>query len=308
MRITRGFPPPRPSGRGPVVATVGVFDGVHRGHRAILRATLAAARRRGGTAVVMTFDRHPLATLAPAAAPRRLMTLEQRLARLAAAGVPACAVLPFDRRVAALPAEAFVRRVLVGRIRARHLVIGYDFHFGRGGRGDAALLAVLGGRLGFSVATVPPVLAGGEPISSTRIRRLVALGRLPHAARLLGAPFALSGARVHGRRLARRLGFPTINLDPAGACLPPFGVYAVRLGADRRPGVANLGVRPTVERRPRRPLLEVHVLGRPPAIPAGRQVEAEFVRFLRPERAFPSLEALRRQIGRDVAAARRALT
>src|SRR5207249_4513549 len=142
--------------------------------------------------------------------PRCLMTLAQRLARFAALGFTAAAVLPFDRRLSRLPAEAFVLRVLASRLRVGELVIGYDFHFGRGGRGDARLLARLCGNLGTRVTVVSPVLASGEPISSTRIRRLVALGRLPAAARLLGRPFSLAGVHVRGRRLARRLGFPTI--------------------------------------------------------------------------------------------------
>ncbi len=307
MRVWRGLPPARGAPRGRVVATIGVFDGVHRGHQAILRETLAAARATGALPLVITFDRHPLATLAPRLAPRSLMTLDQRLAGMAALGFPAACVLRFDRRLAALPAEAFVRRALTGRLHLAHLIVGYDFHFGRGGRGDAVLLAKLGSRLGFGVAVVPPVLAAGEPISSTRIRRLVALGAMPAAARLLGRPLALTGLHRPGRRLARRLGFPTINLQPENELLPPFGVYAVAVGDAARPAVANLGVRPTVDRRRRLPLLEVHTLGTPPASRPGRRHQVALIRFLRPERKFQSLSALARQITRDVAAARRAL-
>lgn len=312
MIASRGFPPPRPAVRGPLVVTIGVFDGLHRGHRAILLSTLAAARRVRGTALVLTFDRHPLATLAPGAAPRCLMTLGQRLAGFAALGFRRACVLPFDRPLASLSAEAFVDRILVNRLRVARIVVGYDFHFGRGGRGDAGLLRALGVHRGFTVAVVRPVLAGGEPISSTRVRRLVALGRMPAASRLLGRPFAMAGIHVRGRRLARRLGFPTINLAPANEVRPPHGVYVVRLRAagetgPGRPGVANFGLRPTVVRNARAPLLEVHVLGRPPAGRPGRSYETDLVRFLRPERRFASLDLLTRAIRRDVGAARRAL-
>ncbi len=288
----------------PVAATIGVFDGVHRGHAAILATLRGRARAIRGRAIAVTFDRHPLITLAPAAAPRALMTLAQRSAALRRAGAARVVVLPFTRALAGLPPDTFVRRVLVGRLRITELVVGYDFHFGRGGRGDADLLTALGARLGFRVSVVPPVLDRGEPVSSTRIRRLIGLGRMPEAARLLGRPFALEGVRIHGRRLARRLGFPTINLRPRDGALPPFGVYVVRLAG--RPGVANLGVRPTVERGPVGPVLEVHVLGRSvPRIPAGARPAVDLLRFLRPERKFPSLAALRGAIARDVAAARR---
>ncbi len=287
-----------------VAASIGVFDGVHRGHAAILGTPRRVARTRGGRAVAVTFDRHPLATLAPAAAPRALMTLAQRVGALRAAGAGRVVVLPFTRALARLEPAAFVRRILVGRLRIADLVVGYDFHFGRGGRGDAALLIALGARLGFRVAVVPPVLDRGEPVSSTRIRRLVGLGRMPDAARLLGRPFALEGVRVHGRRLARRLGFPTINLVPRDGALPPYGVYAVRLAG--RPGVANLGLRPTVVRAAPGPLLEVHVLGRRvPRVPAGARIAVELLRFMRPERKFAGLAPLRRAIARDAAAARR---
>lgn len=289
-----------------VAATIGVFDGVHRGHAEILGILRRRARAAGGRAVAITFDRHPLSILAPAAAPRAIMTLAQRVAALRRHGAARVVVLPFTRALAGLAPEAFVRRVLVARLRVTDLVIGYDFHFGRGGRGDARVLTALGARHGFRVTVVPPVLDRGEPVSSTRIRRLIALGRMADAARLLGRPFALEGARVRGRRLARRLGFPTFNFTPRDGVMPPFGVYAVRL--DGRAGVANLGVRPTVEQPGVRPVLEVHLLGRSlPSIPAGTRRETALLRFQRPERKYAGLPALRRRIALDAAAARRFL-
>lgn len=287
------------------VATIGVFDGVHRGHLAILRATLRRARATGGSAVAITFNRHPLKILAPRVAPHSLMTLRQRIDALRAAGFSRIIVLAFTRRLAALTAEEFVRRVLVKRFRIAGLAVGYDFHFGRGGSGDAVLLGRLGMEYGFAVEVVPPALRGGEPISSTRIRRLVKLGKMREAAALLGRPFAITGVHVRGKALGRTLGFPTVNVRPANELLPPFGVYAVRAG--RRPGVANLGIRPAVEPRARRPLLEIHFLAAPPRPRYGRPVGVEMLGFLRPERHFPDLSSLRRQIAADAAFARRSL-
>lgn len=304
MTVLTGYPPRRPAGRGPLVATIGVFDGVHRGHRSVLGVALRRARARGGRAVVVTFDRHPLATLAPATAPRAIMTLAQRLEAIAALGYGSTIVLPFTRRVANRPAEAFVREVLGARLRLAELVVGYDFRFGRGGTGDASLLKEMGPALGFAVRVVPPVLDGGSPVSSTRIRRLLTAGRVEEAGRLLGRPPVLVGSRRPGRRLARRLGFPTINLAPLNELLPPFGVYAVRYGPDRRPGVANLGVRPTVTPRTLAPLLEVHSLVPPPPVPIRSLLTVELAAFLRPELKFPGLAPMVRQIRRDVAAAR----
>jgi riboflavin kinase/FMN adenylyltransferase len=303
VRILTGAARPR----RPLVATIGVFDGVHLGHRVVLDRTLARARATGREPAVITFDRHPLATLAPRAAPRCLMTLPQRLRAFAALGFRTAVMLRFDRRLADLSAKAFVRRVLVRRLGVAELVVGYDFHFGRGGAGDAALLGRLGDRLGFRVTVAPPRLRRGEPVSSTRIRKLVILGNVTEAARLLGRPYAIEGRIVRGRRLGRRIGFPTINLAPRNDLLPRHGVYAARLGPGRAPAVVNLGVRPTVDRGRTEPLLEAHVLGPPPPLPSGRTVEAELVSFLRPERRFPDLAALTRQIARDAARARRLL-
>ena len=294
-----------------MAVTIGVFDGVHRGHRAILRATLARARSLGGEAAVVTFDRHPLAALAPHAAPRNLMTLESRLAEFKKLGFHHAVVLSFNSRLSALTAERFVRRILVGRLRAASVVVGYDFHFGRNGKGDAACLRRLGAALGFTVTVVPPELDRGEPVSSTRIRRLLALGSIGEATRLLGRPPVLTGVRVTGRRLGRRLGFPTVNIKPDGELLPPHGVYFVLAGPDRKPageplgpGVASLGVRPSVPGRTRTPLLEVHFLRAPRECPPGGAMRTELLRYRRPERRFPDLTALKKGIKADVVAAR----
>jgi len=321
MRVIRGLPPAGRRGGSQGAVTIGVFDGVHRGHEAILRATLARARRLDGRAVVMTFDRHPLAVLAPSAAPRCLMTLAQRLERFRELGFDTAVVLPFTRALARRSATDFVRTVLMGRLRAADVVVGYDFHFGHGGAGDAALLARLGAVHGFSVTVVPPALDHGEPISSTRIRRLIRLGKFAEACRLLGRPPRLAGIRVNGRRLGRRIGFPTINFLPRNECLPPHGIYAAWLrpagarrpagirsgGPVRLPAVAYLGSRPTVDREGARTQLEVHCLRKVPVIAAGAGAEIELIAYQRPDRKFTGLEPLRRQIVRDAARARKIL-
>ncbi len=254
--------------------------------------------------MVITFDRHPLKTLAPHAAPRSLMTIRQRLDRIAALKFHGVFVLEFNRRLAALTADSFVRSVLVRRLRVTHLTVGYDFHFGKGGAGDAGTLTRLGRLLGFSVKVIPPVLCRGEPISSTRIRRLVSMGNMREAAVLLGRPVTLTGPCRKGKRLGRTLGFPTINIVPANELLPPYGVYAVRYGQNRKTGVANLGTRPTVSRA-NQPLLEVHILGKAPGRRPAGCVDVELIKFLRPERRFQNLSVLKHQIARDAANARR---
>lgn len=313
MKVIRGLPA-APSRRAtPGAVTIGVFDGVHRGHLAILGATLERARRRHGAAVVITFDRHPLATLAPGAAPRCLMTLAQRLERFRALGFAATIVLPFTRALARRSAADFVRTVLVQRLKVADVVVGYDFHFGHRGQGDGALLAKLGRTFGFEVTVVPPTLDRGEPISSTRIRHLLRLGRVRDAARLLGGPVVITGTRIHGRRLGRKLGFPTINFRPCNELLPPHGIYAARLlpgGTDRTgaprplPAVAYLGARPTVDREGSATVLEVHCLATVPRIPVGAVAAVELVAFQRADRKFAGLAPLRAQIARDVLRAR----
>jgi riboflavin kinase/FMN adenylyltransferase len=300
------LPVRRPKGVG-LTAAIGVFDGVHRGHLAILRRTLRGAKLRQGQAAVITFDRHPLRTLAPRLAPRCLQTLEQRLVSLAKLGFNHIFVMPFLPGLARLGPRQFVESILARRLNLAELVVGYDFHFGHGGKGDARLLARLGLTAGFRVAVVPPVLDRGEPVSSTRIRRLVALGKLPEAARLLGRPYSLTGRRVRGAGRGRKLGFPTINIRPENESLPPLGVYAVRLGSKGTPGVANLGFSPTFAGHRAAPILEVHVISRfqPARLP--KYMEIALLKFLRPERRFSNFDALRRQIARDKARVARLL-
>ncbi len=303
MRVRRDRDPPRVHR---AVATIGVFDGVHRAHHALLRATVRLARRLGGTSVVVTFDPDPQHVLAPRTAAPTLMPLEARLAAFAALGIEWTWVIPFTRRFARTPASVFVRRLLIEGLRVRALLVGAEFAFGRGRRGTMTLLRTVGPRYGVSVYALAPVRRDGGVISSSRIRRLIAAGHLHRAARLLGHPPTLHGRVVPGAGRGRRLGFPTANLALSSEVLPPQGVYAawVQVGARRYPAALNLGVRPTFGTGPL--VCEAHVL-RFSGTLRGRRITVSLVRRLRGERCFPSPRALQAQLTRDIDRARRLL-
>jgi riboflavin kinase/FMN adenylyltransferase len=287
--------------RRPVVS-IGVFDGIHRGHRHVLERLKSMAEEEGGEAVVLTFDSHPRAIL-EGAAPKPLLSLAHRLVLLDRLGVDATVVLPFDEATRDIPYERFVEDVLVGHMGIRGLLLGYNANFGKGGDGTYATVLPLAKRLGFRLAEAPPITVGGKPISSTRIREAIETGDLAEAERLLGRPHSLFGVVVRGDGRGRTLGFPTANVDLEGELLPPAGVYQVvaTVSGQRYAAVANVGVRPTfASAAPRRPLLEVHVPGLSQDF-YGERVEVELVRKIRDERRFDSPEALVEQIRRDVA-------
>ncbi len=292
------------------VVTIGNFDGVHLGHRAIMDVVTGRARALDGEAAVYTFDPHPRRVLAPDRPLGLLTTLEQKLELLEDLGVDLVVVEPFTREFAATPADVFVREILHRRFRPREVYVGYDFHFGRDREGSMRTLTELGPRLGFAVTIVPEVTVEGEDVNSTRIRRLLAEGRVEVAARLLGRPYAIRGRVARGDRRGRELGFPTLNLDPESEVLPRAGVYAGEVRfldsgdpppREALPAVINVGTRPTVDRSGR-VLAEAHVPGRD-FDAYGRRVEMSFRARLRDERRFPDLVALRAQIRRDCEAA-----
>lgn len=305
MRVSRelGELPSPPPG---AVVSIGVFDGVHLGHQAILAANVAAARGRGLAATVLTFRSHPKQVLL-GRAPRTLTSLDHRLELFRRAGIEHTLALAFDEDLRALPAEDFVERVLLEALGARHFVLGFDSKFGRDRRGGPDLLR----SLGQSVEVVDRVQVWQRAISSTAIREAVELGDLEAAAAMLGRPVSVLGRVVEGRRLGRTIGFPTANLDPDHELHPPVGVYA---GRARRPGgddggraaVINIGYRPTVEQAAPEPRIEVHLLDFAGDL-YGASLEVEFVARLRGEERFEGLDALRAQIERDVAAARELL-
>ncbi|MFO1476794.1 MAG: bifunctional riboflavin kinase/FAD synthetase [Verrucomicrobiota bacterium] len=289
-------------------AAIGVFDGVHLGHREIVRCTVEAARELDAEAVVVTFDRHPNAVVAPDRVPPRIGTLESRLESLAALGVDAVLLIRFDAEFSRQSGEAFIRSLAAGFGRIRNLCVGADFTFGHRRSGNLALLESLGVSMGFRVQGLAPVTVDGAPVSSTRIRELIRAGDLPGAGRLLGRPYALGGRVMEGDRLGRKLGFPTANLDVAGMVLPPNGVYAgtAALSGARHPAVMNLGLRPTVGAAEPSLRAEVHLLDFSGDL-YGRNLEFEPVAKLRDEMKFGSLQELETQIARDVQAARQRL-
>ena len=238
------------SQRRPVLLAAGFFDGVHRGHQAIIRKMVSAARRERGAAWVMTFDTHPRKVLHPESAPRLLTSTPHKLRLLKALGVHGCIVIPFTRSLARLAPEAFIARLARSVPALSQIVIGRNWTFGRQGRGTPAMLKALAPCFGFKVTVIPPVRWHGTVVSSTRIRAAVLAGRLAEAAGMLGRPFSLLGTVVPGRGLGRKLGIPTANLNPHNEMAPPDGVYIVRARWDgvAYPGIVNLGVRPSFAR------------------------------------------------------------
>jgi riboflavin kinase/FMN adenylyltransferase len=288
---------------------VGVFDGLHRGHLAVLKALVRVAARAGAAPVVISFEPHPDLILR-GIAPPLLCDPAEREARFAALGVAHLVVQPFDQAFAALSATAFVER-LMSRRDLSALVMAPDSAFGRGREGSVEMVGALGARLGFRIEVVRPVRAGGSPISSSRVRGLLSGGRLAQARDLLGRPPAVTGEVVRGDGRGRNLGFPTANLAFAEpVALPPQGIYAVRASwggtdplrpARRALGVASLGVRPTFG--PGAQVLEVYLLDVAKDL-YGERLRVEFVRRQRGERRFDPVEALVAQMGRDVSRAR----
>jgi riboflavin kinase/FMN adenylyltransferase len=307
MEIVR-LDPLSPAGWPDPCVAVGNFDGVHRGHQALVAAAVAAARESGGTSAVLTFDPHPSRVLSPDRAPSALMTLEQKAEILAALGIDRFAALGFDAEMARRSPEEFARVVLCEAVGARTVVVGSHFRFGRNRAGDVATLRRLGREMGFEVRGVAPVLHEGESVSSTRIREALARGAVESARLLLGRPFFVDGRVVRGAGRGRTLGIPTANLELRNETLPGRGVYAGRcrvLGqrADR-PCVVNVGRRPTFGGGAL--LCEVHVLDFDGDL-YDSLLRVEFHERLREERPFPGAEALREQIRDDIARARAVL-
>jgi riboflavin kinase/FMN adenylyltransferase len=290
------------------VVTIGNFDGVHRGHQALVASALAESRVADGTTVVLTFDPHPARVLAPSSAPASIMTFRQKAEILAGLGVQQLAVLPFTKELASRTAAEFSRMVLREALGARTVVVGQSFRFGSERAGTVDSLRALGGDLGFEVLAVPPVLDGGGAISSSRVRKALEAGDVSMAAALLGRRFFVEGMVAAGAARGRTLGFPTANLVPENETLPGGGVYAcwcrVEEGGPSLPAVANVGRRPTFGAG--LVTLEVHLLDWSGDL-YGRRLRVAFVAGLRKERAFPSVAALVEQIQGDVVHARHVL-
>ncbi len=294
--------------RKPVALAAGFFDGLHRGHRRVIDAALTRSKKIGGEAWVFTFDTHPLRVLKPDRAPLMLTANRHKMWLLSEWGVDGCLLMPFTRSVANLSPEAFAAWISDCIPTLAEVFVGKNWRFGHQGEGTPSRLAMFGKTHGFGVSTVPAVMHSKEPVSSTRVRTAVQAGRLHDALQMLGRPFSVFEPVIRGRTLGRTLGFPTANLGPNNEVLPPTGVYAV-LARTRShpgrcyPGVLNFGTRPTFDGEDGSPILELHLLDRKLSL-YGREIEVFFIRKLRRERRFASLEALKRQIARDIEHAR----
>ncbi|MDP2410725.1 MAG: bifunctional riboflavin kinase/FAD synthetase [Pseudolabrys sp.] len=292
--------------QGAVVA-IGNFDGVHRGHRTVIAAAQARAVRRNRKAAVLTFSPHPRLYFRPQDALFELSSGRNKLRLLAGTGLDGAIVMPFDAALAATSAQDFIERILVGRFGIGGAVIGFDFHFGQKRAGSPGYLAEQGARLGFSVDVVPPLRDDGRPVSSGEVRKALAEGQVEDAADLLGAPWFVTGAVIHGEKRGRELGFPTANLKLDPSCGLRHGIYAVRVQLDGRlhDGVASFGRRPMFDDGA--PLLEVFLFDFTGDL-YGREIDVAFIGWIRSEQKFESIEALKQAMDGDVAQARAALT
>jgi riboflavin kinase/FMN adenylyltransferase len=289
----------------PLHLAIGMFDGVHLGHRAVIESAVQSARRSGGVAAVLTFWPHPSALFRPQEPARLIQDAATRARVLLTLGVDAVVTEPFTPALAGVTAEEFLPWLRQRLPRLTAIYVGENFRFGAGRRGDVAVLVSAARAAGLNVFSAPRVNLDGEPISSTRIRGLIEAGEIAAANTLLGYTYFSAGVVVPGKRLGRGLGFPTLNLAWSPGLRPRFGVYVVQVSGAKSaaplPGVANYGLRPTVEQASE-PRLETHLLGECP-FDAGDEITVEWLRFVRPEQKFAGLGDLRAQIARDRAAA-----
>lgn len=302
MQVFRGIPD---RAQQPCVLTIGNFDGLHRGHQALLKLLTAKARALGLPSVVLTFEPHPREYFAPAEAPPRLASLREKLLLLAASDVDRVHVCRFDARFAAQPASTFIDDVLIRGLAVRHLFIGDDFRFGTRRSGDFAMLEAAGRSHGFGVESMPTLAVSGERASSSAVRAALAAGDLTHATHLLGRPYSIAGKVMHGDKIGRQLGFPTINIQLKHRRPALSGVFAVSvegLAPRRIAGVANVGTRPTATDAGRA-RLEVHLFDWSGDC-YGAHPRIHFLLKLREETKFESLDALKAQIARDAEEAR----
>jgi len=293
---------------GGAAIAIGNFDGVHLGHRALIARARELAAATGALSVALTFEPHPAVLLAPAHAPRMLTSVERRIELLAEAGVDAVVIEPFTRELASASADAFVDDLVIGALRARAIVVGYDFSYGQGRTGTVAALQAHGRRAGVDIAIVPPVTVDGEIAASTKIRAHLRAGELAQAEQMLGRRWDVDGIVVHGAERGRAIGVPTANIAPGVELAIAPGIYAVTLGVEGGPpmaAVASLGTNPTFVDGDQL-VLEVHVLDWAGDL-YDRRVRTTFVARLRDEQKFASVESLIAQIQRDIADARASL-
>lgn len=289
---------------GPVFLAIGVFDGVHRGHQAVISTSAGHAGAENGTAVVVTFDPHPMKVLRPQRAPHLLTATQHKIALIRDLGVRHLLITKFDRQFAATEPEDFVRQLVANSKPLREICVGHEWSFGKNRRGNLDLLKKLGADFGFHVVGIPPVTVNRAVVSSTAIRKAVETGDFARAAEMLGRDYTILGTVVGGDNLGKKLGFPTANLSAHSEQFPPDGVYFAEASLDGAvyPGVVNLGVRPTLAEKAER-VLEIYLLDFEREI-YGKELEVRFIRYLRPEKKFENIDALIRQINVDVGQAR----
>lgn len=304
MKIIRTAKDLSPGDRKACLA-IGVFDGVHLGHQQIIRQTIADARQCGGVALIVTFDQHPNAIVAPDRVPPLIYAKSQKVRAITALGADALLEIPFDRSFSQLSGEAFIKGLAHDLGGIQSVCVGADFVFGHKRSGDVPLLHRLGAELNFQVHGLSAVALDNQVVSSTRIREAIRRGDFAGASQMLGRAYSIAASVIHGDQLGQKLGFPTANLNTIGMQLPPNGVYAAqaRLGTQQHHAVLNIGIRPTLSNETPSPRLEVHLLDFAQTI-YGEELEVTFLAKLRDERKFSSVDALRLQIEKDVAAAR----
>ena len=292
-------------GRRKVCLAIGFFDGVHLGHQQIIRQTVTDAHQHGAIALVLTFDRHPNAVVAPDHLPPLIYSLPQKLSAIESLGPDALLLVHFDEKFSRQTGGEFIRLLVRKLGKIQSLCVGTDFVFGHRRSGNVALLKALGRKLDFAVHGLAAVSLAGRIVSSTRIREAIRAGRLDAASQMLGRPYAISGSVVAGDRLGRQLGFPTANLDVTGLLLPPNGVYAgrARVKQIQYRVALNIGFRPTIAPALRRLCVEAHLLDFDGNL-YGEELTVKIAGKLREEKKFASLAALRRQISHDIAALR----
>jgi riboflavin kinase/FMN adenylyltransferase len=291
---------------GPLFLAIGVFDGVHRGHQAVISTSAEHAQLANGTAVVVTFDPHPMKVLRPREAPHLLSATQHKIKLIRDLGVQHLLVIKFDKAFAATAPEDFVLQLVTHSKPLREICVGHEWSFGKGRRGNLALLRKLGTQFNFEVVGIPAVTLGnGQPVSSTAIRYAIEAGDLAKAAEMLGREYTILGTVVRGDDLGKRIGFPTANLSAHSEQFPPNGVYFAQAILDGvvYSGAVNLGCRPTVSTGKSERVLEIYLLDFDRDI-YGKDLEVSFVQYLRPEEKFESVDALARQIAFDVQRAR----
>ena len=291
--------------RGPLFLAIGVFDGVHRGHQAVISTSAEHARAASGTPVVVTFDPHPEKVLRPESAPHLLSATQHKIALIRALGVEHLLIINFDKQFAATEPEDFVQQLVTHSKPLREICVGHEWSFGKKRRGNLDLLKKLGANMNFDVVGILPVTINSAVVSSTAIRQAIEKGDLTKAAEMLGHEYTILGTVTRGDNLGKKIGFPTANLSAHSEQFPPNGVYAAeaRIDGELYRGVINLGIRPTVSSGKSERVLEIHLFDFNRDI-YGRDVEVRFLKFLRPEKKFENLDALVQQIRQDVEQAR----